>query len=65
MAKAKKYLVVAEFTDAETGKTIKAGTQFEADAKRVLRLVAAGAIEDPGQVPDEPEDEKPAPEKEE
>ncbi|MEJ8306657.1 hypothetical protein [Saccharibacillus sacchari] len=64
MAKPKKYPVIAEFTDAATGKTIKVGTQFEADAKRVLKLVAAGAIEDPGQVPDEPDDEKPALEKE-
>lgn len=58
MARAKKYPVIAEFTDVETGKTVKAGTQFEASAARVPKLVAAGVIEDPGAAADEPDEEE-------
>lgn len=58
MARAKKYPVIADFTDIETGKTVKAGTQFEVDAKRAQKLFIAGVIEDPGSSANEPDGEE-------
>ncbi|AIQ61852.1 hypothetical protein PSTEL_00625 [Paenibacillus stellifer] len=45
MAK-KTYHVIADFTDAVTGEEVKAGSLYEADEKRLPKLLEAEVIGD-------------------